>query len=130
MSDNHIILGYHSRRGRNWSDLELIPHTLNERLITKRRLSGQEKKLIRLTDLQLGRRRLEETQGDMSLQEAKENQKQIYGPNMDPDMYQGELGNCMYLICIIGLSLIPLEIFLEDLVVNRIEDPIIQEMQA
>jgi hypothetical protein len=66
----------------------------------------------------------------MSLQEAKENQKQIYGPNMDPDMYQGDLGNCMYFICIIGLSLIPLEIFLEDLVVNRIEDPIILAMQA
>ena len=55
MSDNHILLDIQSRRGRNWSDLELIPHTLNEKLIPKRRLSGQEKKLIGFGDLQIGR---------------------------------------------------------------------------
>jgi hypothetical protein len=44
-------------------------------------------------------------------------------------MYQGDLGNFMYFICIIGLILIPMEIFLEDLVVNKIENPIIINMQ-
>ena len=47
-----------------------------------------------------------------------ENQIMIYGPNVDPEKYQGDLGNFMYFLCIIGLTLIPMEVFLEDLVVK------------
>jgi hypothetical protein len=62
---------------------------------------------------------------DWSLEEVRQNQKEFYGPNVDPDKYEGDLGNFMYFLCLIGMSLIPLEIFLKDLIVSRIENPII-----
>ena len=66
---------------------------------------------------------------NLSLIEVREEHRLIYGPNLNPEKYEGELGTWLVFICIIGFSLIPIEIFIKDLLDSSIENPIIIKLQ-
>ena len=46
--------------------------------------------------------------------EARRHIKELYGDHIQPEKYSGELGTKMFFLCIVGFTMIPVEIFLKD----------------
>ena len=63
------------------------------------------------------------------MMEAKRHIKEIYGDNVKPSKYT-QFGSKMFCLCILCFTLIPIEIFLREIVISRIEDKAIIKLQA
>lgn len=62
--------------------------------------------------------------------EARRHIREVYGQHIQPEKYSGELGTKMFFLCIIGFTMIPLEIFLKDILTQSFENPLIQSLQG
>ena len=65
----------------------------------------------------------------MNMYEAKKHIKEMYGPDIRPSKYT-DIGKGVFILCILGFTLIPLEVFLKDVIISEFENDLIIKLQS